>query len=329
MKVEVRPLEENDLDDAERIVKLAFSAQLGLPDPNTFLPGTSLRARFLAQPDGVFGAFEEDELVGAIYAMAWGSFGFFGPLVVHPRAWGNGIGQQLLKPVMSFFDHNVRHHALFTFPDSPLHISLYQKFGYWPRFLVSIMRMVLEDDTKKSSSRLAKVQNYIPPGSGNFEIVRYSQAGEEQQAQLLIDMRQVTDRIYSGLDLSKEIIALDRLKFGDTLLLKHDGDVRGFAICHHGPGSEAETGTCYIKFAAIRPGHDGTSQLQELLQACAAHAAAQGAKLLHAGVSMARQRAYNTMRLSGFAPLYFGVAMHNPDEAAYNLPDTLVIDDWR
>ena len=33
----------------------------------------------------------------------------------------------------------IRHAGLFTFAHSPKHVHLYQKFGFWPRFLTAIM----------------------------------------------------------------------------------------------------------------------------------------------------------------------------------------------
>jgi hypothetical protein len=36
MEIEVRPLREPDLDDADRIFRLAFGTFIGLPDPLAF-----------------------------------------------------------------------------------------------------------------------------------------------------------------------------------------------------------------------------------------------------------------------------------------------------
>jgi hypothetical protein len=41
---------------------------------------------------------------------------------------------------MAIFDRRgVRHTGLFTFAQSAKHVGLYQKFGYWPRYLTAIM----------------------------------------------------------------------------------------------------------------------------------------------------------------------------------------------
>jgi GNAT superfamily N-acetyltransferase len=59
---------------------------------------------------------------------------------VRPDLWDQGIGQRLLEPSMECFrTWGVQHAGLFTFAHSPKHITLYQKFGFWPRFLTAVM----------------------------------------------------------------------------------------------------------------------------------------------------------------------------------------------
>ena len=48
-----------------------------------------------------------------------------------------------------------------------------------------------------------------------------------------------------------------------------------------------------------------------------------------AGVSLARQPAYEQMQARGFRPEVVGVCMHRPNEAGYHRPEAFVIDDWR
>jgi GNAT superfamily N-acetyltransferase len=314
--IAVRPLTEEHLADAERLVKLAFGTKLGIPEPENMQQGTSLRGRLLSEPSGAFAAFEGTELVGAVFAIAWGSFGFFGPLVVHPKVWGQGIAQQLMEPVMDFFGKNVKHRALFTFADSTLHIALYQKFGFWPRFLTGIMKKDL-------------VANDSRGAGGNFTSQLFSKLNDLQKQQILNHARALTGTIYDGLDLAKEIKAVDRLQIGDTILLQRGGDLFGFAVCHCGIGSETELGSCFIKFGAVRPGDEAPLTLSSLLAAASEFALTQKAKTLLAGMSLARTEAYRTMRNSGFNAQTLGVAMHSPNEPAYDRPDAFVIDDWR
>ena len=54
--------------------------------------------------------------------------------------WDRGVAKRLLKSTMPIFERwGVRHTGLFTFGQSPKHVALYHKFGYWPRYLTAVM----------------------------------------------------------------------------------------------------------------------------------------------------------------------------------------------
>jgi hypothetical protein len=109
-----------------------------------------------------------------------------------------------------------------------------------------------------------------------------------------------------------------------------DGDALiGLAVCHCGPQTEAGSGACYVKFGAVRSGPQATAHFAELLSACESLAARHGLAQLSAGVNTARREAYQQMLAAGFRTTVQGLAMHRPDEAAYNRPGVYVVDDWR
>jgi predicted N-acetyltransferase YhbS len=141
MELEVRPLRQDDLQNADHIMRVAFGTFLGVPDPENFAEGMDhVKTRWLADPTAAFGAEEQGQLVGSSFVTRWGSFGFFGPLTVRPDLWDRGIAKLLLGPTMELLNEwGVSHAALFTFAQSPKHLGLYQKFGFWPRFLTVIM----------------------------------------------------------------------------------------------------------------------------------------------------------------------------------------------
>ena len=123
-----------EVDEADRVMRLAFGTFLGAPDPaGVFGDAEMVRPRFAAEPSWAFGAEIDGELVGSSFATRWGSFGFVGPVTVRPDLWDRGIAGRLMQPVVDFLDRwQLRQAALFTFPHSPKHIGLYQKFGFWP-----------------------------------------------------------------------------------------------------------------------------------------------------------------------------------------------------
>jgi len=146
---------------------------------------------------------------------------------------------------------------------------------------------------------------------------------------ILLSSRGTADAIYDGLDLRAEIRTVHAQQLGDTVLISDETRISGFAVCHYGPASEAGAGACLIKFAAIRAGPSAEQVFGRLIDACAAQAAAQRLSMLVAGVSTARQEAYNYLRARGFRTELLGIAMHRPNEPAYSRAGVYVIDDWR
>jgi predicted N-acetyltransferase YhbS len=160
----IRPLRESELEEADRIFRLAFGTFLGLPDPLMFMCDAGyVRTRWQADPASAFAAEVDGELVGSNFASNWGSVGFFGPVSVSPDLWDRGIGARLVEPAMErFAEWGIEHAGLFTWAHSPKHTSLYQKFGFWARFLTAIMSksvverlMVGEDETESLWSRFS------------------------------------------------------------------------------------------------------------------------------------------------------------------------------
>jgi len=146
-KIHIRQLAESDLPAADHMFRLAFGTFLGLSDPMTFSGDAyNVKTRFLADPTSTLAAESANgQLVGFNFVTNWGSVGYFGPLIVHPDYWDQGIAKQLLEPTMNIFDNkwHTEHVGLFTFAHSAKHVGLYQKFGFWPRFLTMIMSIPL------------------------------------------------------------------------------------------------------------------------------------------------------------------------------------------
>jgi hypothetical protein len=148
-------------------------------------------------------------------------------------------------------------------------------------------------------------------------------------ADVLEQCRTVTDSIYEGLDLEREIVAVENQRLGDSVLLAKGERLEGFAVCHCGPGTEAGSGACFVKFGAVLPGDGAKARFEGLLDACEALATERGLSRVIAGVNAARRGAYNVLLERGYRGLINGVTMLRPDEPAYNRPDAYVIDDLR
>jgi GNAT superfamily N-acetyltransferase len=313
LNVTVRPLQESDLPAADHIMRVAFGTFIGLPEPTAFMGDASyVRTRWLADPAAAFAAEVGGELIGSNFATNWGSVGFFGPLTIRPDFWDRGVGKRLMEPVMeTFAKWGTRHAGLFTFAHSQKHVGLYQQFGFWPRFLTAIMSKPVEHT------------------EGGPRRTRFSEVPAGERDGVLSACRELTGDIYEGLDVGREIRAVATQELGDTILVWDDGGLAGLAVCHVGPGTEAGSGACYIKFGATRPGPNAEQDFSRLIDACEELASARDVPRLVAGVNTARHEAYRRMLTRGFRTDRQGVAMSRPNEAGYNRPGVYLIDDWR
>jgi len=315
MKIDItiRPLEQHDLPEAERIFRLAFGTFFKFPDPMSFMGDADLTTtRWRADPTAAFGAFVSNELAGSAFATNWGSYGFIGPLTVHPDMWDKGIAKRLLMTIMKLFERwGTRQVALFTLPDSPKHLALYQKFDFWPQYLTAVMGRHVEGP-------LSAV-----PWS------KYSDIPVHSRNEFISACCALTHEVYPGLDIQREIQAVAKQGLGNTVLI-HDGvHLMAFAICHLGKGSEAGSGTAYVKFGAVRPGPGAAHYFVNLLTACEDLAREYGLGKLIAGINTARHEAYRLMIERGFQTFKVGVCMLRPNGFGYNRPDCFVIDDLR
>jgi GNAT superfamily N-acetyltransferase len=312
-KVDVRPVQKDDLETADQIFRLAFGTFLGMPDPMAFYAGADyVRTRWITNPTAAFGAEVDGELVGSNFATNWGSVGFFGPLTIRPDMWDKGVGKSLMEPIMECFTRwGTRHAGLFTFAQSQKHVGLYQKFGFWPRFLTAIMSKAVDR------------------GTSTLQFSRYSDIREAERGAVLRNCRELSNALYKGLDVQSEIRAIDEQQIGDTVFVSDGSKVVGFAVCHCGRGSEAGPDTCYIKFGAAHPGPDASQSFARLLNAVELLAIERGLSRLLAGVNLAREEAFRLLRQRGFRTEIQGVTMHRPNEPCYSRPKCYVIDDWR
>jgi hypothetical protein len=351
MKIMVHQLREYDLAEADRIYRLAFGTFFGLSDPMSFAGDADyVRTRYYADPSSAYGATivnnnargqgngnDIRKLVGSNFTANWGSVGFFGPLTVHPDYWDKGVARSLMEPTMQLFSKwNTKHSGLFTFAQSPKHISLYQKYGFWPHFLTAVMSKAVSPNSAKS------INNESLQWSKYSDVSKMEKGSDEY---LINGCRRLTNSIYDGLDLRVEIMSVIKQKLGDIVLIYDpdsinnitgkNRDIAGFAICHCGAGTEAGSDTCYIKFAAVRPPTSDNDALfaannfDRLIDACTTFASQQGLSRLVAGANTSRRQAYGKMLSKRFRIDMLGIVMQNGNDVGYNRPDVYVMDDWR
>lgn len=310
-EVVIRPLRESEVDEADRVMRLAFGTFLGAPDPAAvFGDAEMVRTRFAAEPSWAYAAEIDGELVGSALVTRWGSFGFVGPVTVRPDLWDRGIAGRLMLPLVDLLDQwQLRQAALFTFPHSPKHIGLYQKFGFWPQHLTPVLEREL-----------------APTASRGYST--YSSLSDSERPGVLRACQRVTGAIFDGLDVEHEIRATAAQALGDIVLIHDDSELVGFAVCHLGAG-EAGSGAGFVKFGAVRPGRDAGNAFERLLEACEALAGERGLSRMVVGVNVARRDTYRRLLARGYRVSFEGVIMQRPNEYGYCRPDVYVIDDLR
>lgn len=325
--IKVRRVKKGDLSRVREVVESAFAdffeRQLGTRPRQVFGGAQYVHHRWLMEPWGCHVAEEnEGKIVGASLAVCWGSVGLFGPVAVLTPYQNQKIAQQLIQAAQDFFAENrVSLQGVVTFPYSPKHLVLYQKFEFKPRALVAI--------TTRSLDRREPPGPVARSGRGAPEIRRFSNSEEGKKKALLGRLRALTGRIYRGLDLTKEIEIVDGLALGDTLVLQKDGTPLGFAICHTPGVSEAPQGAVYVKYLAIDPAHRRPEHFAQLLAACEELGVSGGCQRIIAPVYTAHWRAYQTLLASGYQVDMLMIRMKRGKQADYEREDDFVLDDWR
>jgi GNAT superfamily N-acetyltransferase len=306
MAIQIGVLKRAEVAAADELFRLAFSKFIGIPQ-NAFLPGRDfIGSRFGAAHIKALAARDEERVIGASFVTRWGSFGILGPLIVHPDYWDKGIGQKLLERSVKVFDEwPVLRSGLFTFPHSAKHIGLYQKYGFWPQYLVALLSL----EPKLAESAGPVLLSALP---------------KPRREEAIAACARLSNRFNKGLDLTSEIRLVLSRHTGDVVLAYTGRTLSGFAVCSHGPGSEGGNKICYIKFATARD----AAGFEKLLEACEQFAASRSASV-EAGMNLAHENAYRLMRSRGYRPKTQGVAMLRPHTPAWNRTDLYAIQDWR
>ncbi len=313
MALTIRPMVPADVAEAERITRIAFGTFFGVPDPTKFRgDGEAVSGRHHANPHGAFVGELDGRPVASGMVMDWGSVAVLGPLAVDPGHWGKGIAHRMMTPMVDYLDQrDFDFTGLFTHPQSSSHIRLYEQFGFWMRRITGVMMKPVQASTAS-------------PGYTLFSDL--DDAGYENA---LAECGTLAGGLHPGLDLSREIRTVTELGLGDTLMLRRDGAPAGFAICHHGAGSEASSARLLVKFGMVKNDEGGNALFKSLLASCEALAARRGAPEIAAGANSERTAAYRLMQEAGFRTTMNGVIMMRADQPGYNRANSLVIDDWR
>ena len=313
MDIVVRPLVAADLPAAARINRAAFSTFFGIPDPAKFRVGADvIGPRWRLWPEAALALDLDGKLAAVGLMMRLGGVCVLGPVTVAPEHWSKGLARALMPKLVDIVDREkFALTGLFTHPQSPKHIRLYESHGFRMQRITAVMAKPVAAETAPSG------------------VQRYAAVRTADRPLLLDALRDLAGGIFPGLDVTPEIADIAHHGLGETLLLEGSGRIDGVALCHAGPGSEASAGQVLVKFAAARGGDGGAARFERLLAACEAYAASRGAAQIVAGTNTGRAEAYEIMQRAGYRTTMNGIAMTRPGTDGYNRPGIFAIDDWR
>src|SRR5438034_350158 len=325
-KVQVRRVRKGDLSRVKDVLEQTFGdfleRQLG-PRPRQAFGGAQyVHHRWLMEPWGCFVAEEDNaKIVGTALAVAWGSVGLLGPVAVLTNYQNQTIGQQLIRAAQGFFEENkTTLQGVMTYPTSPKHLAPHPKFGYRPKALTALMSRALDRSAPRPATKLAR---------GPLTVLRFSRLEETRKKAALGRMHRITNAVYRGLDVSKEVEIVDGLALGDTLLLERGRDLVGFAVLHTPGVSEAPSGTLYVKYMAIDPAQKRVEHLEQFVAAVEDLGHELGVQRVALPVYLRYWLAYSTLVRCGYQVDFTMLRMQKGKQEDYEDPTHLVLDDWR
>ncbi|NHJ46761.1 MAG: GNAT family N-acetyltransferase [Asgard group archaeon] len=177
------------------------------------------------EPNGCFVALEKNRVVGAIFTHVWGKLGWIGTFGIDPDFQAKGIGKKLMLKAIEYLDKekSVTTLGLETMSGSSGNIGLYSKLGFRPAF--QTIRLI--KNIELSSKKEKKFEEFAR--ENNLEITYFSD--EEQKDEVLQRCNWLASKLVNGLDYSPEILLTNKYDFGETILLKREGFIIGFALC--------------------------------------------------------------------------------------------------
>ncbi len=182
--------------------------------------------------------------------------GWMGPLAVHPDYQGQGIGKIIVNAGIEWLkQRGARVIGLETMPRTMDNVGFYSALGFTPGHLT--VTVTLE-------SARAGIQS-----------TAVSALNPHERELALRQCRQLVHELLPGYDYTREIILTAQHQLGDTILVRNDGDVRSFAVCHSAPLVE---GRATEEMRVLKLVARTEADLDTLVTQLCAHARVRGAR---------------------------------------------------
>jgi GNAT superfamily N-acetyltransferase len=140
MSTKLRPVR---ADELQRVQEMIVSSINDLTERHGFGAMASVRPAafqlycFNEDPEGLWIAEDDSEIVGSAFSWVCGDLWFLAELFIAPRMQGSGIGGQLLRRTLRHADQaGAKTRALITFSFNTVSQGLYVRHGMFPRLPV-------------------------------------------------------------------------------------------------------------------------------------------------------------------------------------------------
>jgi predicted N-acetyltransferase YhbS len=302
-----------DLAEVAAVTNTAFGTLRGEPDSQRF-PPLLFETRLAADPAGCLVAVAPGDparITGALFSVARGGLGWFGPLAVLPGAQRDGVGRGLTAAcIQAWRRRGVRLMGLETFGDSPFHIHLYSKLGFRPTWTGVSFSRPLGETAMPDGVQVGG----LPDGA------HASGARDGGQAMAMPDGGQIPDLsyLYPGLDVSGEAAATQSCGAGVVLTTRD-----GVALCHLKQTFQPPR-TGYLPFLAAR-----SRESFEALMAAAEHLSREaGCTSVFTRTSGSSWATMDALVARGYRAGGAMVRMKRGEHTDYDRTETFYCDNW-
>ena len=142
--------------------------------------------------------------------------GWMGPIVVRPDLQGRGVGHTIVTAGVDWLRaQGALVIGLETMPRTVDNIGFYSSLGFVPGPLT--------------------VTFTIDAALGEPPVSRIGCYGPQERDDAIAECKALAASVLAGYDFTREIEMTSALALGDTVLLRDDHAVRGFAVCHVAP----------------------------------------------------------------------------------------------
>lgn len=214
------PIENDDIASLNRVFSDAFTERYRRDGMiGVRVPTLNPSIWQFALEDAASGAMLWRDDMGAIAAFnvahLSGGEGWMGPLAVRPDLQGQGIGKTIVRTGVEWLQRaGASVIGLETMPRTVDNIGFYSALGF-------------------VAGRLTVTFTLESAASGPVD--RIGRYGASEREALITQCASLTQSVLTAYDFTREIELTMALGVGDTVLLREDGDVVGFAVCHSAP----------------------------------------------------------------------------------------------